>query len=308
MLRFLFSDHGGEALELKNPLSMTLSMDEDIPADSVSVCFCGGMNIDGYGFLEISDGEEIIFSGIVDEVSRVISYDKDYTRVNARSMAAVLLDNESKPVFYNNLSTDVVFLNHLKPYGIKEYKGRNEYLPGSFNVSKGSTNWQVLQSFCVNRFGCRPRIRPDGTADFEGLKNDREVVFSNKNGIKYISVKENKRLFKRLSSVFVKCDDGEYSSCIANPEAGDSETKRERYLDATNPFVTTEQAEKMIRNSNRDCYVVTITCPVRLTGILGAKASADDLDFSFDNMYVSSLRYSLSYSGESTVVTLRRKI
>ncbi|MBQ5398812.1 MAG: hypothetical protein IIU14_05160 [Ruminococcus sp.] len=309
MLKFLIKNNDLTVTELNKPFSCSISMNEDIPADALSVSFLGRLNIPEACYIQVYDDESLVFSGIIDEIRFFADDTSCYTKLTARSMAAVLLDNEAKPVSYNEVSTSVVFRNHLEPYGIKGYTGDEKTVFGKLNISKGMTNWQIFSYFCVRAFNKKPRIEADGTASFCGLTDKGTVRFSNTDGIKYNSVKENKKLCSEITQVRVKFESGaDYDRKIRNAETEEKPVKRERFIDATNPSVPDTLADSIISNSYRDSYVVTLRCEGRLLGILGAGAEVfDEFIGEKKNMYVSDVSYSLSSSGEYTTVTLKRR-
>lgn len=308
MLKFLFEKNKTRIAELDSPLYFNMNIDEDIPADDISVTFSGAASIDNAELITVRDDGRVIFSGIIDEIRRCFDGGRLYTKVNARSMAAALLDNESRPVSYSEVSTSVIFLNHLKPFGLTAYTGADKTLFGGMNVAKGSTNWQVFYTFCSKAFGKKPRINPDGTADFEGINSDKALIFSNKSGINYNSIKENKRLCKSITRVYSKLtENGGYSVITSNPETAESSVRRERFIDESNRSTPLGIAKSIINNSNKQAYVVTLNCPGRYVDILGAKAAVEDeLLGKLDSLRVSSLYYSLTPSGDYTSITLKR--
>lgn len=308
MLKFLLKNNNEVFATLANPIAFSMNMDEDIPADDISVSFVGCKDVSNAENIDVYNDDALIFTGIIDEIQRFAGKSEVVTRIVARSLAAALLDNESKPVSYSELSTSVLFMNHIRPYGIEKYIGEERTLFGSLNISKGTTNWQVAQNFCVQVYGSMPRVEPDGRICLNGLQNEKSVLFSVDNGIKYNSIKENTKPCKMITKVYSKLtEDGDYSAVTENPSATGN-VRRERYIDASNPYVPLTLAESVIKNSARNSYVITLRCFGRLTDLLGAKAEIHDKVLGeLKDLYVSSLFYSLSSYGEYTTVTLKRR-
>ena len=308
MLTFIATDIFGVDVPLPQPLSITINQEENVPADDLTVVFPLVYNLQELNRILVKDNDVIVFKGIVDEQQAISNKNGAFLKIIARSMAAVLLDNESKPVSYINPSVSVIFSRHLDPCGIESYKGDNLSCVGSFNVPKGSTNWQVLNSFCIKTFGNSPRIESDGTANFKGLARDRKIVFSNSNGINYISVTENNKRCNLISSVWVKTDEqGDYATEVKNDGVADRSIKRERYIDAT---VNTDLyvADKMINNSLDSSYELTLMCLGCYLDIIGSKASVEDKHLGkFTNLYVSGICYTLNSNGEFTRVLLKKE-
>ncbi|MGN1138172.1 MAG: hypothetical protein ACI4RM_01905 [Ruminococcus sp.] len=308
MLTFIATDIFGVDVPLPQPLSVTINQEENVPADDLTVVFPFVDDLQELDRIQVKDMGAIVFKGVVDEQQAISNESGAFIKIIARSMAAVLLDNESKPISYINPSVSVIFSRHLEPCGIESYKGDNLSCVGSFNVPKGSTNWQVLNSFCIKTFGKSPRIECDGTANFNGLARDRKIAFSNSNGINYISVTENNKRCNLISSVLVKTDEqGDYTTEIKNDSASDRNIKRERYIDAT---VNTDLyvADKIINNSLDSSYELTLMCLGCYLDIMGSKASVEDKHLGkIENLYVSGICYTLNNKGEFTKVLLKKE-
>lgn len=309
MLKITATDVKGNSFALPSPAYLTINQDEDVPADDLSLTIPININLTEINFITAEDNGVIVFSGPVDEQQTIVSEDSVYTKLTARSMASVLLDNESKPVNYMNPSTYVIFSRHLLPCGITKYKGEEKVMKDMLNISKGTTNWQAFYSFCVNTYGKMPRIEPDGTANFNGLESDREILFSNTEGINYNSVLENNKRCRLISDVWVKTTDNSgYITDVYNPDARERGILRCRYLDASASSSSLTVADKIINNATDSSYEITLVCPERLLDIIGAKAAVkDNYIGKVENLYVSSIYYSLRPDGEHTTVTLKKE-
>lgn len=295
-------------VELSNILSLTVNQEENVPADDLSVTLSYSELPDLCGIL-LKENDEILFTGIVDEQQNVVNQSGAYNRIVARSMAAVLLDNESESKSYFQPSTAVIFKYHIEPYGIKSYKGKNIPSKEVVSIPKGSTNWHAVEAFGKSAFGISPRVEQDGTVNFNGVKSDVEVVFSNSDGIAYNSIKENNKKCKTLSNVRVKVKpDGGYDMNIMNTDKRSRSVKRERFLDASMSSTSLDIARTMIDNSNILSYELELVSPERLLNILGARASVkDSLIGERRGLYVSSVYYKLTPDSEFTIVKLKKE-
>ena len=183
MLSFVFTDINGNTVYLDNPVYIVINQDENVPADDLSVTFPILKDAGEFCKVKVTDGEKVVFKGVVDEQQAIVSEKDYYTKITARSMAAELLDNESRPVCYTDVSASVIFERHLKPNQIIEYKADETVLKGNYNVSKGTTDWQAFAAFCIRAFNKIPRIEADGKAVFSGVESEEELTFSNINGL-----------------------------------------------------------------------------------------------------------------------------
>lgn len=309
MLKITAIDVNGNEIQLPKPLSLSINQDAEVPADDLSVTFSYIENLTELDCITVKDSDIVVFKGLVDEQQSIVDNNCAYTKLIARSMAAVLLDNESKPVNYTNPSESVIFSKHIEPYGITEYKGNNKVYLGVMNISKGTTCWQSLYKFCINTYGTIPRIEPDGTLNFYGAKNNNSILFDNTQGVKYYSLKENYKRCKLISNVFVKAPEKEsYDTEFVNTTVLDKNIKRSRYIDGFVNSNALNVAEKIINTSVDDSYELTLISPCALLNILGSNATiTDDVLGEISNLYVNSIHYCINSDGEYTVVRLKKE-
>ncbi len=306
MLRFEFTDINNERLILDNPVYIVINQDENIPADDLTVTFPLIKNISELCEVEAFDGDKKVFRGIVDEQQSILDNNSYYTRITARSMAAALLDNESRPVNYTDVSTSVIFNRHLLPNNITSYKGEDKVLKGSFNISKGMSDWQAFSMFCLRVFNKVPRIEPDA-ACFTGGECEDELKFSNVNGIRYNSIKENIKRHKIISDVIIKPVKSDNYNTVYNDSFSKSHNIiRKRYVDIFSEK-DYDTARMILENSRKNSFEITLTTPRGIIDKLGAKVSIEDENLgNLQGLYISSIYYCLTPEKEETTLILKR--
>ena len=313
MLKFIFTDIYDNEIELNSILALSINKEENVPADDMTAVFAY-QDLNELVSVKMYDNDEIEFTGIVDEQQKIVTGGGMYLKIIARSMAGALLDNESVPVTYNHPSTSLIFERHVKPFGIKSYNGNNSTYFGELVISKGMSNFQALSNFCNNCFSTTPRINSKGEVDINGLSYDKSVTFSPKEsegGIEYISMTESIKRCEEVSAVNVKVTNSSgYLNVVKNDDAQKRKIKRERYLNAVLTDTPMKCADIMIKNGKQNSYYVKLVCPFRHLDILGNKAivkSASSDSSKIENLYVSSVRYTLNHSTDSTTVILKRR-
>lgn len=308
MLSFIFTDIDGNILSFNNALYIVINQDENIPADDLSVTFPFIKNAPEFCDVTVKDGDSVIFKGIVDEQQNISTEKNCYTKIVARSMAAMLLDNESRPVSYTNPSTSVIFNRHLAPDLINEYRGEEFVLNGDLKITKGMSDWQAFSSFCLKAFNKIPRIDADGTADFNGVSSNESIKFSNTDGIKYNSVKENTKRCKLISEVRAKTGPTDiYGTVIENKNVKNRRIERRRCIDVSASDSLT-LADLMLSNSINDSYEVTLVTPNRMLNILGTGVSIEDSNLgSLRGLKVSSIYYRQTPDSENTTIILKKE-
>lgn len=309
MLSFEFTDINGKIIKLNNPIYIVINRDENVPADDLSVVFPMLKDVDELCDVEVYDGSEIAFKGIVDEQQTILSEKEYYTKITARSMAAMLLDNESRPICYTDVCASVIFERHLKPNLISGYKADETVLKGDYNISKGTTDWQAFAAFCIKAFNKIPRIEPDGTANFNGVESEEKITFSNTNGIKYNSIKENIKRCKLISDVIIKpMKSDNYNTVINNSFSKSRKINRRRYIDIFSEK-DYDTADMILKNSEKNAFELTVVSPLCLINKLGAEVKVeDDIIGEKDGLYVSGINYCLTPEKEETTLSLKKVI
>lgn len=308
MLEFKFKDVDDNDIILNNPIYIVINQDEKIPADDLSVTFPLLKDIGELCEVEVFDDDKIVFKGVVDEQQNVLSDTLYFTKINARSMAANLLDNESRPVNYTDVSTSVIFSRHILPNAIKSFRGGNITYKGNLNISKGTTDWQAFYTFAQKAYNKTPRITAEGIADFNGINSEETLTFSNSNGIKYSSLKENKKRCKLISDVYMKTkQSGGYDTVIRKDSIISRKINRRRYVDIS-VSRNFSLPEVIINNSIGNSYEVTIITPERILEKLGAKVRIEDGGLGvIDGLYISSIYYRLTPDTEETTLILKKE-
>lgn len=308
MLRFVFTDIYDKEL-IAYPLSVTINMEEGVPADDLTATFCY-FESDELKGVKVYDESEVVFTGVVDEQITSSFERGDILKINARSMAAVLLDNESVPVSYNHPSTSVIESRHIKPFGIRASEELSDTYFGTHTVLKGESNYKAVESFCKKVYNTTPRINNSGEFCFDGVNKGENVVFSNDGkGIDYCEFSENIKRCEPISKVRIKVvNSSGYHSVVENEDAIKRGIVRERYLNAVLTDTPAIYAQSMIKNSNKKAYCVTLLCKGQHVGAFGCNAVIkDSIKGELDNLYVSAVRYQINNDKEVTTITLKRK-
>lgn len=309
MLRFYFTDIYDNELTVTDVISLDINIEEDVPADDMRAKF-SYFECDELKSVVVYSDEQVVFTGVVDEQQVIKDIKGEYVKVVARSLASLLLDNESMPVGYTNPGTNLMLRRHLSPFGLKLKSDSERAFYGIQLVLKGDSNYKTVQDFSKKVYGGNPRVNEKGELCFPEKSESAPLVFCDSGqGINYFSYQKNIRRCDEISSVKIKLmGQPDYSAEVVNKNAKSRGIMRQRYLDAYKTDTPAVYAQKMIDNSKKKAFVLTLSCMGRHLGILLKDAIvADSVYGKTDKLYVSALRYSLSENGEYTVVSLKRK-
>ena len=298
-------------IDLGTPLEVTLNQAEDIPADDLELKFLCCGKIRELKELYVIKNNKNIFSGIVDAQKVSIDSSGIFLNLISRSKVALLLDNEAIPQTYYVPSLLNIFNRHIKPYGFDFIIGDMRTFSNEFIVSKGMSEWEVLESFCADYLRVYPKINYDGTINATGKFMGNNILFSNvKSGVHYSGIYENLNRYEIYSEVDVKATSVDsYSTIVKNDDVINKGISRRRLLNASNNVKTPALCgELLISKSIKNSYSICLNCPGNLDIHIGDKASLyDPILLNIDNLVVSEIKYTLNKKGENTKVILKKE-
>lgn len=294
---------------MSTPLTLTLKTDEGIPADSLEAVIPDEV-MGEPALIRLCEDEKTVFTGVVDEYTRIVDRHGVKAAVSARSMAAYLLDNEAMPQNYDHPSAALIYERHVKSYGILVGDIDDTPLLGELTVTKGMSEWGVVRSFCMACYSCEPWLSSDGRLYMRGLPHSGRAVFTdNRGGIGYTALRSSIRRCTEISTVQVKVSNSQgYTLPVCNTEATDRGIVRRRYINAVLTSSPMHCADVMIENGRAASQDIRLECPGRHLGLLGRDAQVNSsIMGERGGLYVSGLRYSLTNGSEVTTVTLKRR-
>lgn len=311
MLRYTVTMKDKSERTLADVLTAVMDCDTDVPADSLTLTcpYDCGIRLHG-DRLSAFDKDRLVFTGQLDNISVIKRGSGVILKLNARSMAAALLDNEAEPVTYNNPTASLMESRHLRPFGIKLAETDNVPYYDKLKIDKGTSHWQVLRNFCRNRYQTVPRISGDGTAYLNGAPSNGSVVFSDSGGgTPYLGIRESQVRHRLLSEVKLKFRDANtYGAYMKNENPAAEGITRVRYVNAAADNANLSTAEAMIRSGNRASYTLVLKCTGCLTGLLGSRAAVNDATLGeLRELSVKKVRYTADGRGELSEITLKKE-
>ena len=291
---------------LCSPLSCCMEYEQGIPADALTAAFPYRSDIPQLAYIVVQKDKKPVFTGVIDEQRFLSVEGEGMVMLSARSLAALLMDNEAMPQNYNNPDAQTIFLRHIQPLGITQYSCEKKPRAASFTVDKGSTHWQVLESFCRVCLDSYPAVDETGRVCMCGRPGgENALLFANTGeGIRFTRFEKTVKRCKRLSEVLVKTSvDGAYSTPVRNAVALSEGVIRRRYLNASELSGNSVlDADKMIREGEYASVEITLSCPSPLLGCMGRTARILYGEETYDGLYISGLQYTCAREEEKTVL------
>lgn len=114
--------------------------------------------------VQVRVGPDVVMSGRIDRVSRIVSRDQVSLSVTGRDGAAILVDCASPLLTSRQASLEEVIAQVVRPLGIKniELHAESSIRNDKITTEPGERAWDILLRACAGR-GLWPWFRPDGT-------------------------------------------------------------------------------------------------------------------------------------------------
>ncbi len=297
MLKYILCDVYNMETALKKPLSMSIVSSEDAPADSLNAVFAVSGRIPEISSVKVLSGTETVFFGYVDEQTETKTKGGVLLEIKARSLEAVLLDNEALPQTYCMPTLKILFERHFKPLGFAGIDGGDRPFPGDMVISKGMSEWQVLSSYCEEFCKTKPHIRSDFVIE-TGENREADTIFLGANS-PAVKISRTIRRSALISDIYARTyAGGGYEMHFANETAKKHKLNRRRYFNsADSKHRSVLYADDIIKGTNRKYESYNID----LSGILVCRVG-DKLKLrnKREEMVISELHYILDSNGEHT--------
>ncbi len=314
-------ESGGKFISPKNVVKTELEQAVDIPADSLEVLFYYEKGFDDLqkvflledGCINIENAvqnKNVLFCGIVDEQRAETNENGEYIRVFARSMAALLIDNECIVQTYKNPSFSILYERHAKPFGISlnrstaDNKGLSSR--GLLKLPKGCSHYKAIEKYCDEFLGTIPRVDHKGELCHNVFDSKGTLVFDNRYGIPTASVTVINKRCAVYSSIHVYDAHG-FCANVTDKNSVYRGIIRERFLNLLNSKTgTLSDADNIMSNAKRNAFSVTVKVPKVLINVLGMSAEVDHDNCREEKLVVYAVKYRENEKGQSTRLLLKR--
>lgn len=313
MLNVCFYNKDWERINSPGCVSLKLSMDSDVPADSLEVTLPYFDTYKDVSRVSVFDNENNrIFSGICDESKLRKNQKGAFVALYFRDFTALLIDNEGIPCEFINPTADVIFEKYLAPLGFDSFIADGKAVNGKFTVKKGTSVYKILSDFCSINYGCKPAVLPDGKIIFTGVNPAEKVIFSDSSDYQfftYTSITANSYPCKVISSVRIKTSSDDFYNTIIKNNLGDKTgVIRERCVDACCASTPAETAFRIIENTNSQYEEYKIrTESIRSFSVFQSAEIKDSCLGNITKLYVSALAIVQEPDSEYCDITLKKE-
>ena len=304
MLKVIARTATGTQRGLSGLFGLSIRRECDTPADIMEASFDCEISQD-IAFVSVLKDDKQIFCGVVDEQS-VVYGNRITTTIIARSMMALLLDNEACPEIFVNPSFSLVFNRYCKEFGFICGNHSDAVFEGVLNVEKGMSCYQVMRTFCKQVFASEPYVEGDVFYP-QGMVGKHELTFSQTGtGVIFEQMETNRKRYELISEIRAKTGDANaYDLVITDSSDALAGVCRRRYVDVpTFPYDAFLKAKNIILNAKKRCTEIELLCAGCYAHTLGAKAKVNCNSYEHKGYYVSSIYYTLKNKKEQTKIKL----
>lgn len=311
--RLFTCDH--KVYDLPRLLSWNVVHTGSVPCDSYSVTFLFDRKQMPYlekaaGFMGIENGR-IVCRGIVDEYTVELGADGMTATLSGRGAAARLLDNESRPVTYENATLAEIIRCHVTPYGIVTREIADVRADSVFTVAAGVSQWKVLSDFCRTYGGFLPRFAVNGAMLAVPERDDgRRTVIDDRTPVLACTVREDHYGVLTEALVIDKKNNVSYS--VKNPEmiAKGGQCRRVVYTPGQSTWAAMRYTgEYQIEQSRQEEKNLTVTLPGNFSVFPGERVALDLRRMGLKGTFrVAETENVCSASGGTTVTLMLKEV
>ena len=283
----------GTELLLGNPLEAELLYDSDAPADQLKAVFPTEKLWDDLAVVRVFHQGQVAFGGIVDEQNTALSGEGFTVELIARSWEALLLDNEARPAVLRSPSLGLLWERYFQPLGLTSVVGDQSPKAGELAVEKGTSCWELLETFCRDYLGTAPWVDGKGTLHCEGPQETKVIAG------RVLSAELSRLPCKQLSAVWQQSYRGTYDTPFRNPAA--KGVKRQRYVS----MEESRDPRALLKKGEAESFLLTVECLGNSWPERGTLVTVDAQRLGkFADCTVQTARYTIDGRGERTRLVL----
>ena len=259
-------------------LSWRVTHTGTVPCDSFSVTFVYQKEMaqalkTAAGFVAEEEGE-VMLRAVVDEYTVDLDGNGLTATVSGRGYAARLLDNESRPVTYQQATLAEILQNHAEPYGITCGEIAEVRAASAYTVAAGSSQWKAVESFCRACGGFVPRFSREGELLASPEQAGRTLSIGEGDPVLACTLREDHYGVLTEALVIDKTQNQEFS--VKNQEMIDKggQCRRVLYTPGQSTWAAMRYTgEYQIARSKEDAWTAEVTLPGSFLAFPGDRAA-----------------------------------
>lgn len=269
------ADH--QIYELPPLLSWRVTHTGTVPCDSFSVTFAYQKEMAqplrmAAGFAAEENGKTML-RAIVDEYTVDLDSGGLTATVTGRGYAARLLDNESRPITYQESTLEEILRNHVTPYGVSCAETASLRAGSAYTVAAGTSQWKAVESFCRTYGGFSPRFSREGVLLAGPEQPGRTISIGDGDPVLSCTLREDHYGVLTEALIIDKTQNRSYP--VENPEmiAKGGQCRRVVYTPGQSTWAAMRYTgEYQIQRSKEDEWSLEITLPGSFPAFPGDRA------------------------------------
>ena len=259
-------------------LSWRVTHTGSVPCDSFSVSFVYQKEMAealklAAGFAAEENGT-VMLRAIVDEYTVDLDGNGLTATVSGRGYAARLLDNESRPITYQQATLAEILRNHAEPYGISCGEMAEVRAESVYTVAAGTSQWKAVESFCRTYGGFVPRFSREGELLAGPEKEGRTLSIGEADPVLSCTLREDHYGVLTEALVIDKTQNKDFS--VKNQEMIDKggQCRRVLYTPGQSTWAAMRYTgEYQIARSREDAWAAEVTLPGSFLAFPGDRVS-----------------------------------
>ena len=259
-------------------LSWRVTHTGTVPCDSFSVTFVYQKEMaqalkTAAGFVAEEEGE-VMLRAVVDEYTVDLDGNGLTATVSGRGYAARLLDNESRPVTYQQATLAEILQNHAEPYGITCGEIAEVRAASAYTVAAGSSQWKAVESFCRACGGFVPRFSREGELLASPEREGRTLSIGEGDPVLSCTLREDHYGVLTEALVIDKTRNAYYSVKNEDMIRRGGQCRRVIYTPGQSTWDAMRYTgEYQIRRSKEDAWTAEVTLPGSFLAFPGDRVS-----------------------------------
>lgn len=305
LLSFIVETIDKKEVAIDNVISYELCKDVNAACDGLRLSYCTNNSIGEAVKIKAFLEKKLVFNGLVDTQQEVLDKDGYKCFIYARSTGCILVDIEAEPVSYSSVTANALVFKNASEYGF------NNKLPkicneSTYVVTKGTSCYGAINNFvkCV-------------TGKNIAVDVDNNVILPSGDGVIDINnydILSEKRCVNRGDLIY-KIDykvDGDigYAHHIKSRflENAKIESSKKLNLSSYSEWQRDNVAKNELSRGCERYYTIELELAGCVMPNLYDSVRGDSKMGDFDGYYVSSYRVALNKNGESTRLSLAKKL
>lgn len=301
---FIVYESDNNEVHLSDVMRMEIRRSLETPSESLHIVFLYSELVYELFKIKVLYNNKEIFYGNIDRQKIVRSDKGNFLSIEARNIATALIECESYPKIYYNITLENAYNLFIQPFDInKLHSNSNPTIP-VFKVEKGTSEWEAFCNFCYLSMNTYPFLVGDEIYAQNKTPDTHHFITETTD---YMELEYIFNHYDGISRIYMyNQNNNQYEYFLDNAAIKNKWPNRIRFYNTTKQ----EQPyrEQIIRNKYRHSIRNAHQCRITFHGFrdyqIGDYVSVDDSLMRIFNTTVLDIKYVIDSNGIFTVIEL----